>query len=197
MKFFLPAAEELDIDDILNLNAIIATDMILDKTDIEETIVWWKWTLTENSWKNSINTEDPTVPFYGFLKEQNFDPKYDSEKYKDYWLWYYPYAVFRDNIKNNNDIRAALWWVQYQVAATLERQDDTTNEVNPETLILWNYIRRKVDWKDVSGYPYSLIWGGKRNEIMDRQKQWEKAKNVARPNMTTNWWIPYPVEEIQ
>jgi len=39
MKFFLPAAEELDIDDILNLNAIIATDMILDKTDIEETIV--------------------------------------------------------------------------------------------------------------------------------------------------------------
>ena len=176
--------------------SISVSDEQFDWNNPKKTIVWWKWTLTIKSWKDSILKAEPEAPFYWFLKEQNFDPKYDSDKYRDLGLWFYPYSTYRDNAWSGS-AKSIIWWTQFQIAATLEKQNEETQETQAETLIIWNYRRKVVDGKQVPGYPYSIIGGGNRNEILDWQKQWEKVPNVARPNMSTNWWIPYPVEEIQ
>ena len=167
----------------------------------KKNIIWWKWTLTQKSWVNSIhfsNEEKVKKSFYGFMQNNPLDPKYKSSKYKDYWFWYYPYSVFRDWIwQDNHWSKAYIWWTAYQIAATLEKQDKDWN-YHPETLIIWNYKRPKNPdtWKIKAGYPRSLFWNWT-DVIVNWQKEWEKAKYVKRPNWKSNRWIPYPVEEIQ
>lgn len=160
-------------------------------------IIWWKWTLTENSWVDSIHKETPTKAFYWFMEDNAIDPKYKSAKYSDFWFGYYPYSVFRDWIwENNSWSKAYIWWTAYQIAATLEKQDEDWN-YHPETLIIWNYKRpTNSDWKIKSWYPRSLFWNWT-NVIVEWQVEWEKASYVTKPNWTTNRWIPYPVEEIE
>jgi len=170
-----------------------------DISNVRENIIWWKWTLTENSWIDSIYKEEPWKAFYGFMQDNWIDPKYKSAKYKDFWFWYYPYSVFRDWVWSNNSIQNAktkIWWTAYQISATLEKQDEDWN-YHPETLIIWNYKRPKnSDWKIKAWYPRSLFWNWT-DVIVEWQVEWEKAKYVKKPNWTSNRWIPYPVEEIE
>lgn len=167
--------------------------------NLKQNIIWWKWTLTKNSWIDSIWKESPKKSFDWFMQDNANDPKYKSSKYKDFWFWYYPYSVFRDWVWENNlqsNWKTIIWWTAYQIAATLEKQDKDWN-YHPETLIVWNYKRPKnSNWKIKAWYPRSLFWNWY-NVIVNWQKEWEKAKYVSRPNWTTNRWIPYWVEEIQ
>ncbi len=161
-------------------------------------LIWWKWTLTEKSWVNSIHESNEwkiKKAFYGFMQDIAVDPKYKSSKYKNFWFGFYPYSVFRDWAWDSSS-KTYIWWTAYQIAATLEKQDDDWN-YHPETLIIWNYKRPKnSNWKIKKWYPRSLFWNWT-NVIVNWQKEWEKAKYVRKPNWTTNRWIPYPVEEIE
>jgi len=168
-----------------------------NSSNAKEIIIWWKWTLTEKSWERSVVSNKSKKLFSWYLQSNPTDPKYKASKYKDFWFGYYPYSVFRDNVwETNSTQKSTVWWTAYQIAATLEKQDKDWN-YHPETLIIWNYKRPKnSDWKIKAWYPRSLFWNWK-NVIISWQKEWEKAKYVARPNWKTNRWIPYPVEEIQ
>lgn len=163
-----------------------------------EKLIWWKWTLTERSWVNSIhysNKEKIKKAFYGFMEDTAIDPKYKNAKYKDFWFGFYPYSVFRDWAGDSSS-KTFIWWTAYQIAATFEKQDEDWN-YHAETLIIWNYKRpRNSDWKIKKWYPRSLFWNWT-NVILNGQKEWEKVKYVKKPNWTSNRWIPYPVEEIE
>ena len=164
-----------------------------------ENLIWWKWTLTEKSWVNSIHEDDEEKikkAFYGFMQDTWVDPKYKNQKYTDFWFGFYPYSVFRDWAWDSAS-KTYIWWTSYQIAATLEKQDEDWN-YNPETLIIWNYKRPKNSdtWKIKKWYPRSLFWNWT-DVIVNEQKEWEKAKYVKKPNWSSNRWIPYPVEEIE
>ena len=163
----------------------------VDTMDLKNIIVWWKWTLTEKSWSNSIHKENPEMPFYWFINDQSYDPKYDKKKYKNYWLGYYIYSVFLDNVWTWNHVsKASVWATQYELAATLEKEEN--KEINPETLIVWNYKRPKNN----SAYPISLIWSWWRDVIVNGQQRWEKARDVDNPDMNNNLWVPYAIEAL-
>ena len=174
---------------------VSSAKMTYSTSNPKKTIIWWKWTLTEKSWVNSIhfsNEDKIKKSFYWFMEENGIDPKYKASKYEQSWFWYYPYAIFRDNVWTDNTAsKAFIWWTAYQITATLEKQDKDWN-YHPETLIIWNYKRPK--WK--KWYPRSLFWNWS-DVIVNWQVEWEKAKYVKKPNWTTNRWIPYPVEEIE
>ena len=177
-----------------NLKTFVGRGVVTetDSTNSSQVIIWWKWTLTENSWSDSIHKEDPQSPFSWFLDKQASDPKYDSSQYKDYWLWFYIYSVFRDKVWTWNQVaKSLIWGTQYELAATLEKESEKA--LHPETLIIWNYKRPK---NDIS-YPVSLIWWWGRNVIVTGQLRWEKAQSVANPDGISNLGIPYPVEKIK
>lgn len=182
--------EKIKESDWISYNITKIWEPTLLDEDWKQTIIGFKWTLVLNkSWANSILTdqEDKIINPFNQIKSQQVDPMYKWSSFAKWWFGYFPYAVYRDNI--GEDIswsNASMWGVQFQIAATFEKQDADTGEIKPETVILWNYKPKK--W-----YPKSLIWNWQQI-IVNEQKKWVKASWVAKPDMKDNIWIPYEVE---